>query len=162
MKRTHKFAALGDVQAAMNRARSQCAAAKALGVTESTLWRWIRAGKVSTPRHWRAGQPIGETGPIVAPAPDQSAEGWAAAIRASREFSPTDEKLIDVATDALRLAMDDKTAPTTRLAAMGRFQQLVRQLRLDSIVDAPSVPVGRPAAAVRGGSDPRGILEAIK
>jgi DNA-binding transcriptional regulator YdaS (Cro superfamily) len=161
MKKTHKLRGLSNVDQVVADAPSLVEAAHRLGVDRSTLWRWIKAGKVLAPRHWPAPASAAAR-EVYAAAVSQGVDGWATEVRAGRMCSPTDERLIDLAAETLRLATDSKTAPTTRLTAMGRFQQLVRQLRLDSEADAPSVPERRPQATPRVGADPRRMLMAVK
>jgi len=163
MKRNYKFKALGDVQAVMNAALTQTEAAKRLGVNLSTIWRWIKAGKVTPPRHWHTASAAGSAGEAAALLPGQSPDEWASSVRAGRELSATDHRLVDLATEALIVALDKKTHSSTRLQAMGRFQLLVRQLRLEAGPVADQVPTPtRAPAPRRTGTDPRALLMAVK
>jgi hypothetical protein len=126
-KRTHKFKALGNVAVTVESAATVQAAADALGVNRSSVTRWIRAGKVPRPGGQR---PSRRKGPVVA-GPRQSPQDWAATIRRAYELSPTELQLVALAEAALTLARTEDARPADRLAAMSRYQSLVRQLELE-------------------------------
>ncbi len=123
MKQTHKLRALGDVGAVISSAKSLTDAARQLGVDRSTIHRWIVAGK--------APKPGGRSTPLTAAGSRQAPETWARAVRRAYQLDVTEQALVDLATRALTLARDEKTTPAARLAAMGRFQALVKQLNLE-------------------------------
>ncbi len=129
MKQTHKLKALSNVAETVAAASSLTAAARYLGVNRSTLHRWIRAGKVAVPA---AARPTKRTGlPRGAAGPGQTPEGWARAVRRAYTLTGTEQQLLVSATDALTIARDHAARAETRLAAMGRYQALVRQLNLE-------------------------------
>jgi hypothetical protein len=70
---------------------------------------------------------------------------WAAAVRAAYVLSPTEDRLVALADEALTLAENASLAPMVRLAAMARFAQLVRQIDLE-------VPDGQAQSAGPGTS----------
>lgn len=121
MKRTHKFGLLrGEVADVMASAPSLAAAAAALGVDKSTVFRWRKANKIPAPGGRR-----GAVGPPPLP------EGWAASVRAAYDLNATETELVSLAEAALVLARDASLKPADRLAAMSRFSQLVRQIDLE-------------------------------
>jgi hypothetical protein len=122
VKQTHKFRVLGNVESIVAAAPSVAAAARQLGVDRSTVHRWISAGRVEQPSRRRR---------KVAGEPTQPPASWAATIRLAYELSPTEDTLVDLAAQALSLTRDATAKPETRLAAMGRFQMIVRQLHLE-------------------------------
>lgn len=157
MKRSHKLRSLGDIDAVLASTSSMLEAARALGVNRSTLHRWIVAGKVKRPRWWRT------NGPQCPPVTDPDA--WVEAV-STRELSATDRQLVELARLALEMARSRTHGTRVRLAAMGRFQAIVRQLRLED--DAPvTATVPPPPTAPRvvrpaGEGDPRRVLMAVK
>jgi hypothetical protein len=126
VKRTHKLGALGDVAGIIAAAPSISEASRQLGVDRSTIHRWIQAGKAPRPSARR------RRGLSAGAGPQQSPEAWARVVRRAYALSATEGGLLDLAVRALAMARDDSTKPETRLAAMGRYQQLVRQLNLES------------------------------
>jgi hypothetical protein len=119
-KRTWRLRALpGDVSGVVSAASSYKAAAAALGVDKSTVFRWVKAGQVPAPG--------GKHHVTVPPVP----EGWASAIRGAYDLDATETELVRMAETALALAGDLSLKPTDRLAAMARFQRLVVQLDLE-------------------------------
>ena len=122
-KRTWRFRALGiDVGAVMASAPSYEAAAKACGVNKSTIFRWVKSGRVPAP---------GRPAPAAASSVPLVSEGWAAAMRAAYVFNATEDTYIDLADEALTMARDRSMKPADRLAAMGRFSALVRQINFE-------------------------------
>ena len=160
MKQTHKLKALADVQTVVNVAPSLDAAAKQLGINRSTLTRWMQQGKITRP----ASLPARPDVSVVVP---PTAEGWKESVLAGHVLSATEQTLVDVADGALRLAKHPETPAFTRLAAMGRFAALVRQLNLEAkrVGEVGGKPVlTNPArsAMLRTSTDPRAILMAVK
>jgi len=160
MRRTRKFSALGDVQTVVNRAPTLDAAAKQLGVNRSTLTRWMQQGKVKRP---------GSAPAVVAPEIPATAEGWKDGVLKGHALSQTERTLVNVADEALRLALNPETPAFTRLSAMGRFAAIVRQLnleakRLDAVgpVRMASPPAVANARPRRVAGDPRAVLMAVK
>lgn len=157
MKRSYKFKALGDVQSVVSSAPSLDEAARRLGVNRSTLTRWLQSGKVKRPQP-KEGVAAGATA-------GQSPDEWAQRVRELGEMDPTRSTLLDLAVEALRMSRDVECRPETRLSAMGRYQQLVRQLNIDAGQTIPK-PTTAPAttrpALARSGGDPRAVLMAVK
>jgi hypothetical protein len=150
MKQTHKFQSLGDAAAVVRAARSITAAARQLGVGRCTIHRWIEAGKVPRPggrhgiaspkRHVGPARPaavadlaVGEAVPETTgePASGDEASSWARSVRDQYDLTATEQMLVDLAERALTLARDSASRSEVQLAAMARFQQLVRQLNLE-------------------------------
>ena len=129
-KRSHKLRAMGDIKAVVSRSSSMSAAARALGVNRATVYRWAKAGKVPRPSSFRGEM---TRAPSV---PGQSPEEWAAAVRACEHFSETDQQLLALAVLALTEARNMSVQPSVRLAAMGRFQSLVRQMGIEPVTTA--------------------------
>jgi transposase-like protein len=156
MKRTHKLKVLGDVAGVVASAPNLSVAAKRLGVNRSTLHRWIQAGKVQ--------KAAPKTGPAAGAAENQAPEAWAKAVRDMGELDVTQSALLDLAAAALKMARTEEQ-PSVRLSAMGRYQQLVRQLNLATeraVPDALPTSARAPMAQRRAGADPRAILMAVK
>jgi hypothetical protein len=65
----------------------------------------------------------------------KSAEAWARSVRRNYELSDTEQKLLELAVAPLRLAQDNEARPVDRLAAMSRYQSLVKQLDLENASD---------------------------
>ncbi len=169
MKRTRKWAYVAQEAAKLGElGLSPRDIALRLGLNKSTVTRWIAAGKLK--RH-----------EAQAPAARAVAEGawrekapseWAATVRTEYDLSETDAQLLGLAESALLVARDPMASPSTRLAAMGRFQTLVKQLGLETraVGAAPDVsPVEEAEPETRAvpvfkrtGTDPRAILSAVK
>lgn len=130
MKRTHKFKAIDVSQAArvIANAKTLTAAARQLGVNRSTLQRWIAAGKM-------AGPVAGGRRAKARHAGRFGSQQWARAIRQAYELTPADKELLDMAVEARAIARDVGLTAQVRLAAMGRFAALVRQLNLQEASD---------------------------
>jgi transposase-like protein len=158
MKRTHKFRSLANVADVVAKASSLSAAAKKLGVNRSTLHRWMEAGKIAKPAPKRGSTAAPETPPA-----HQSADEWAAALLESHPLNDTQRQLVALAKAALCLARDTSEAPQVQLSAMGRFQQLVRQLNLETGEQPQQQPVRATVAPRRPSlGDPRAVLMAVK
>jgi hypothetical protein len=125
--------------------------AERIGVDQSTITRWIKAGKVPM---------VGTSRVVVKPVP---AASWADSIRQTYALDATDEELVRLGVAALDLARNPKEKPYLQLNAMGRFQAIVKQLRLVArppLEDALQVPAPAPAAAPPARRDPRAGLMA--
>jgi hypothetical protein len=163
VKRTHKLSAIANAADVIAAAPSLSAAAKQLGVDRSTIHRWIESGKVKLPaRRKKPGAKVS-----APPSPTTSPDAWAAWVRETYELDSTGKVLVDLSVSALLMANDVTASRKDKLSAMGRFQQLVKQLNLEGAdlagAAAPVTPAraARPARA-RGSVDPRGILAAVK
>lgn len=156
MKRTHKFQSLGDVQKVLDAAGTIALAAKQLGVQRSSLYRWIKVGKLTAPAGTQAGE-------ITPPGAEQTPEAWAAAVRETAMLDGTGLALLMLAEKALTMSQVEED-PKTRLSAMARFQQLVKQLSLRVAVPAAVEPSKmRATSAMRPHrADPRAMLMAVK
>ena len=133
MPKSFKFRRIGkDAAEVLASSPSQSAAARRLGVDRSTLHRWLVAGKVQRPP--RREKRATEATP-AAEMTDQTPEQWAATLRADYLFSSTEEVLVDLGAVTLRLSKDERLSPSERLAAVGRFQQLIKQLHLEAAED---------------------------
>ena len=135
-KRTHKLGAIGDAAAVVGRSASVTAAARELGVDRSSVHRWILAGHVPRPggrvrlvatRSSRSVEAV-PGDPVPPELPDV---GWAEWARTTYELSANEKALVDLADRALRLARDEGQRPELQLAAMNRFQALVKQLQFE-------------------------------
>jgi hypothetical protein len=125
LKGSYKLRALGNVSEIIAAAPSNAAAASQLGVTRSTVYRWVRSGKVQAPaRRQRR--------PAAAPGRHQSPEAWGRSVRRAYELTSTEVTLLDLAVRALTLARDEKVRAEVQLVAMGRFWQLVKALNLET------------------------------
>lgn len=132
-----------------------------LGVNKSSVTRWMKAGKLGQARSARQ--------PVSISKRHQTPDQWAAAVRKAYDLDATDEQLVELAVDALRMSKDLAIGPQARMTAAGRFQALVKQLRLVARAESPtaSTDAGEPkrqtfAAPRHSGGDPRAILTAVK
>jgi hypothetical protein len=144
----HRLAALGLTALEIGRQ---------LGITKSTVNKWIASGKLVRAKTRTVGPRTSEALPL---APAQ----WAAAVRKDYSLDATDDQIVTCAQQALELAYNMAESPTTRLQASGRFQALVKQLALVArLAEAAPEPV-KPARVLvsRGGVDPRNVLQAVK
>ena len=132
-----------------------------LNVRRQTVQQWMAAGKIADTRR-------GAAAPAVrARATGTSPEAWAAAVREAYALDATDEQLVELAVETLQMSKDLAIGPRARLTAAGRFQAIVKQLRL--VARAEPVPVvpppepTRPTVAPRrrSGGDPRAFLTAV-
>jgi excisionase family DNA binding protein len=133
MKRTHKLRALGDVAGTIAAARSIQDAARQLGVDRSTVHRWIASGKVSAPAAGR--RTARQSATTGTPGQRQTPESWARWVRRQYLLDATEQTLVGLTVDALRLARDESARPEVRLAATARAQSLIRQLKLENAED---------------------------
>lgn len=158
MKRTHKLKGLSDVAGVVAAAPNLMIAARRLGVNRSTLYRWLKAGKVQGPAP--------KSGLAAGARTDQTPDAWAQAVREAGELDVTQDVLVDLAAAALVLARTAEQ-PALRLAAMGRYQLLVKQLNLtvESLGGSQTSPAEarQPITPRRAsGIDPRAALRAVK
>jgi hypothetical protein len=132
-----------------------------LNVDKSSVTRWMKQGKLAPTRDDRRPVKIGA-------AKKTTPEQWAAAVRAAYDLDATDEQLVALAVDALKMSRDLAIGPQARMTAAGRFQALVKQLRL--IARAQVAPQATPEAPKRqtfeprhrSTVDPRTLLTAVK
>ena len=123
MKKTWRFRSLpGDAAKVMASASSLATAAKALGVDKSTVFRWVKTGKLPAPGGRRR-----SSATTAAPA-GLSAKAWRARVRRTYALDVNETVLVDMAAAALDIAQDPKARAETRLAAMRTFAALRRQL----------------------------------
>ncbi len=66
-----------------------------------------------------------------------SPDAWASWVRARYELDATEDVLLSLALDALKLSRDESDA-RVRISAAGRFQSLLRQLGLESAEEEDS------------------------
>jgi hypothetical protein len=144
MGKAFKFRRLGkDIADVVASSPSQSEAARRLGVDRSTLHRWQKAGKVAPPagRPKRTETAHATTGEGETATPEQ----WAAKVREEYAFNETESVLVDMAVMAMRLSQDATLTPSERLSAVGRYQQLLKQLDLEVSGEEEKTP------DVRGG-----------
>lgn len=156
-KRTHKLRALGNVAEVIAKAPSVAAAARKLGVDRSTIHRWMEAGKAPRPAAQR-------TRSEDAAKPCETPEAWASRVKRSTDLDDTGQVLLDLAVRALTLARTEKD-PRIQLAAMGRYQLLVRQLFAatdEAGAEKPQTPRRETPRQRNVATDPRGLLMAVK
>src|SRR5262245_16210298 len=127
-KRTWRWKALtDDVRQVMATSPSLGAAAARLGVDKSTIFRWVKAGKLPAPSGGRRHE-VAVADAVSGP---QTAAEWAQAARETFLLTPTESALVDLGEATLALAKDQTQKVEVRLAAAARFQQITRQLNLD-------------------------------
>jgi hypothetical protein len=166
MRRTRKWAFVAqEAKRLADLGLSGYAIAKRLDVAESSVSRWVKAGKLVL-RSGKGGDLATERGVIAARCERYTPEQWAATVRADYALDATDDQLVTMAESALLLARDPGAVPTFRLQAMGRFQAIVKQLALvaRAAAEAEAVPtVSRQALRVvrRSTVDPREALLAV-
>ena len=139
-------------------AKSLAEAARTIGVNRSTVFRWIQQGKVPAPgtrvrvkrEVTTRGHLPDNKGPFVPTSDVETSlhlpdpKHWAAAVRAKYDLSATENTLVDLGVAALAIAEDKEQRPEVRLAAMGRYAALVKQLNLESEMEDGAVEtVGR-------------------
>ena len=159
MKRTRKWSFVEqEAQRLASMGLSALEIARQIGVTKSTVNRWIASGKLK-PGKSRASTVSVQSAGTKAPAQ------WADIVRREYALDATDEQLLTCAQQALELAYNMAETPSTRVAAMGRFQAIVKQLALVTrsvaAVPEPEKPAPRPIIR-RSGIDPRNVLQAVK
>lgn len=134
--------------------------ATALGLDRSTVFRWRQSGKLGRPRRRES---------LALPFEDVSPAEWAKAVRESYDLDATDGQFVLMAESVLTIARDVAQPVAIRLNAMGRFQSLVKQLKViaragaDDEGDAPEAPKRQTFQVPRrSGEDPRAVLTAVK
>jgi excisionase family DNA binding protein len=148
-KRTWRFKSLSsDAAAVMSTAPSLRAAAKSLGVNKSTIFRWVKAGKLPAPIRGRVREERKTEASVTGTASQQS---WAAVIRERYELDATETSLVRLAEMAERIASDPLQPAAVRLAAMGRFAQITKQLNFE-------VPNGEVETATDGRAGLRRVV----
>src|SRR5688572_22107946 len=121
MRRTRKWAFVAQEATRLaGLGLSGYAIAKRLDVAESSVSRWVKAGKLVL-RSGKGGDLAADRGVIAASCDHHTPEQWAAAVREGYALDATDDQLVTMAESALLLARDPGAAPTFRLQAMGRF-----------------------------------------
>lgn len=135
-----------------------------LGVSKSTVTRWMSGGKIrSTKAGYVRQRPVGHA---QTPIPPKTPREWSIDIRNSFDLDATDDQLVTIAESALAMSLDVTATPQVRLQAAGRFQAVVKQLALvarasDAQEGKPDTPVRR-VLPHRSGGDPRAVLVAVK
>lgn len=129
-----------------------------LGVTRSSVSRWMTKGKLKSTARAMAAPVV--PGRVVMPKPSKTPQEWASDVRSSYDLDATDDQLVTIAEGALTLSMDSTAQPAVRLQAAARFQSLVKQLALVArAADAATVsaPESKPMLRVvrRATGDPR-------
>lgn len=169
MKRTRKWAYVAQEAERLARlGLTPREIAERLGLNKSTVTRWIAAGKLpkrpeSAPREVAVPLPIEPAPPVL---PNEPPERWAVLVRRTYALNATDDQLVTLAAAALTLARDPLTPSKVQLAAMARFQAIVKQLallpprELEATPPAPAPPAPAPEPRPAR-TDPRGTLLAI-
>ncbi len=67
-----------------------------------------------------------------------SPDSWAQWVRRRYELDASEDVLLELAVDALRISRDEGQDARVRLSAAGRFQSLLRQLGLESAEEEDS------------------------
>jgi len=139
MKASHKKRAIDDgaVLQAVRTAPTLAAAAAQLGIDYSTLYRWARAdpqiGEAvkarMRPARARVRRPVQSAGRFTTP------EKWATYVRRRWTLGASDHVLLDMAVRAWAISQNDKATHAAQLSAMGRYQQLLKQLELEEDTD---------------------------
>jgi hypothetical protein len=134
-----------------------------LQLDPSTVYRWRKAGKLPA-----AGTATTAPRVSLAVVTGKTPEQWAKAVRDAYSLDETDDQLVTLAESALLTARDAGASPTLRLAAMGRFQSIWKDLKLvarsAAAQDQPDPKPARQTFTVptRTGGDPRALLSAVK
>src|SRR5688572_880952 len=170
MKRTRKWGYVAqEAKRLADLGLSGYAIAKRLEVSEATVSRWVKAGKLTLKR-----AEVAETrADVTALATRQSPEEWAASVRADYALSTTDDQLVTMAEAALRDSQNVLLKPAERMAAQREFRANVKQLALVGRVErqqqkpdtTPAVEQPkRPALQVvrKPRTDPRAALAVAK
>jgi hypothetical protein len=121
----------------------------------------MAAGKINDTRTSRTSQTAEIPPALAIPlAADLPSIAWAAAIRAAYPLDTTDDKLVALADQALQVAENLAESSSVRLAAMGRFQALTKQLASrirPTVEDRAAAPV-QVEAVTTARVDPRSLL----
>jgi len=141
---------------------SQAEIASKLGVDRSSIFRWMKSGKL------KRNEPpnIDPTIPKQREQKERNAADWSKSVREAYDLDSTDEQLVAIGESALALALNQSASAATRLQAAGRFQAIVKQLRLVARAEA-SAPVEQPKRKTnpvvqRSRTDPRALLSVVK
>ena len=149
----------GRIGEVLRTSRTMAEAARTLGVNRSTLHRWLESDpdlmKARDDRRAMTDE-ASKAGEVLPPG------DWERTIAATYNLDSTDRTLLDLARRALEIAHDDDSKASERLAAMGRFQRLVSQLKLEA-PQASERDAGRerPPRPERT-NDPRDVIRAVK
>jgi transposase len=170
MRRTRKWAYVEqEARRLADLGLSGYALAKHLGVSEASVSRWVKAGKL-TLKGGKSAEREANRAEVEASGSQKSPDQWAASVRAEYQLDATDEVLVAMAEAAKLKALDEGIGVSARLQAMGRFQALVRQLALvtrkrDQEPTPAAPPPEEPKKRVverRTGTDPRVLLMPVK
>jgi hypothetical protein len=170
MKRTRKWSFVGQEATRLAAlGLTPLEIAHKIGLAKSTVTRWAKAGKLVI-RAAKGGERDADRAEVAASGAKQSPSDWSASVRATYALDSTDDQLVTMAESVLRDALDETKGLTLRLAAMGRFQSLVKQLALVARAEPQSKPAApetepkRPALQVvrKPRTDPRAALAAAK
>lgn len=169
MKRTRKWSYVAQEAGRLaGLGVSAAEIARRLEVNESSVSRWIKAGKLTISRQRRTAQgesdpdPLGEIAKSD-PHPIQSPEQWAAEVRQTFALDPTDDQLVTAARLQLETMHDGNATNADRRAASTEFRAIVKQLALIGRGKASETPA-EPEAPKRGPlqivrrKDPRALL----
>jgi transposase-like protein len=125
------------VRAVMQQSPSISAAARQLGIQQSTVSRWVSSKKVPPPGRRLAVVPPEAistrqecAGGALAPGGDLTPAAWSAALRERFVFSIAEAQLLRLAESALAMALDEARDDATRLSASRQFAALMRQLAI--------------------------------
>jgi hypothetical protein len=130
--------------------------AERLEVNRSSVQRWMAAGKVTDTRRTNKDRAPVEPVSTAGKTPSE----WAIEVRRNFVLDVTDEQLVTMAEAALTIAHNRFSSEPVRLAAMGRFQAIVKQLSLVARrADEETAPT-RPESPARAArtQDPRTLL----
>jgi hypothetical protein len=149
VKRTWKFRVLpAEAAAVMGSSRSFAEAGRRLGLHKSSVSRLVKAGKLPPCGRRRS------AATTAAPA-GLTAQAWRARIRRTYELDVNESVLVDAAAEARAISQDATVRHETRLAAIGRFAALLRQLNFegvnhDAIEETETPPIPGPWPRVAG------------
>jgi transposase-like protein len=140
-KRTWKVQGMAGAAArAVATSPNVSAAAKTAGVNRSTLYRWAKTGKIPALTRQARRAVSSPAAPVVNRTTPLSAAEWATSIQCAYDLDDTEHTLVNLAEAALELARDLTLRPADRLAAMARFQGLVKQLALEAPDGEVAIP----------------------
>jgi hypothetical protein len=168
MRRTRKWSFVAqEAKRLADLGLSGYAIAKRLEVSEASVSRWVKAGKLVL----KGGKRDQRRSEIAALGATKSPAEWAAAVRADYSLDATDDQFVTLAEAALAKALNPRVKLTARLQAMRTFQGLVKQLALVAkAADAMPAPAATPEPPKRQTfpvqrrriGDPREILTMVK
>ena len=166
MRRTRKWGFVAqEAKRLADLGLSGYAIAKRLDVAESSVSRWVKAGKLVL-RSNAGGDLTAARGEIAAVAERQTPAQWAATVRADYALDASDDQLVTMGEEALLLIRDPRSPAQLRLQAMAQFRATVKQLALVArVADTAEVvqPASKPRLRVvhRSKVDPREALLAV-